>query len=323
MSSIPRRSLLAGSIFARSTNLQGIFFLILGMGIFSLQNIAVRFLDTGYALMEIVLIRSLVAIPCILILFRYEGRTGLPTTNRLGLQMFRGFLLFVAYTTYFMGLAAIPLAEVAAIRFSAPFFVLALSVLLLGEHVDWQRWAAVVVGFIGVLFVVRPGTYTFDIGAVYVLITSLTYAMSSIITRWLKTTDSSATMAYYCTLTYLGCATILSPILIFVGEPSEAHPTIGFLLRSWATPTMVDFGVMVALGIIWATGMYSVARAYSLAPASVVTPFEFTVIPINIFWGYLFWAEIPVSMTIFGIVLTIMSGLFVLYRDSGSQRKTV
>jgi drug/metabolite transporter (DMT)-like permease len=285
------------------------------MAVLSLQNIAVRSIYEDYAVLQIVVVRSLVAIPCTLLFFWFEGQRGLPHTTRFTLHFWRGFLLFVAYTTYFMGLVAIPLADASAIRYAAPLFLTFFSVVILGETVGPRRWLGVIIGFAGVLLIVRPGASTFNIGALFVLITALTYALSAIITRRLKTTDSSATMSYYSTLVYLISALILSPILAYIGSTGQTHPSLIFLLRPWGMPTLLDWSIILALGLIWATGMYFVAQAYSLALASVAAPFEYTALPINILWGFLLWHEIPVLTTWLGAILTITSSLYILYRD--------
>ncbi|MEM7347170.1 MAG: DMT family transporter [Chloroflexota bacterium] len=296
-------------------NIQGIYYLIAGMFVLSLQNIAVRAIYEGYAVLQIVVIRSLVALPLILLFFRYEGHRGLPKTSRTWLQFLRGLTLFVAYTTYFMGLAAIPLADAASIRFSSPLFITFFSVFLLGEVVGIRRWGALAVGFLGVLLIVQPGMTGFNIGSGFVFITAVLYALSAIITRRLKQTDSSATMAYYSTLVYLGLALLIGPALTLVGESPNTHPSLGFLFRAWALPTLVDLSIMIALGFIWAIGIYFTAKAYSLALASVAAPFEYTTLPINVIWGFLLWQEIPIIATWLGAALTIISSLYILYRD--------
>ena len=101
-----------------SSNIQGIGFLVLAMLIFSLQNIAVKWIGGDYSVLEIVTLRSLTALPCTLLLYRYEGKRGLPTargtptTQRHTLEYVRGIFLFLSYTTHMMGLAALPLADV-------------------------------------------------------------------------------------------------------------------------------------------------------------------------------------------------------------------
>ncbi len=303
-----------------SANIQGILFLLGGMLVLSLQNIAVKSIGDGYAVLQIVVVRSLVAIPCTYLIYRYyEGNRGFPRTQQPWLEFWRGFLLFVAYTTYFMGLAALPLAEVAAIRFSAPLFLTLLSVVLLGEVVGLRRWSALAVGFVGVLFMVQPGSASFSLGKLFVLVTAVTYALSSILTRRLRTTDSGATMSFYSTLVYLGSALILSPIFVSIGESATTDLSIAFLVRAWAMPTLADLWVMIALGLIWSVGMFCVAKAYSLALASVAAPFEYATLPINVMWGYLIWQELPTRSVWIGAALTICSGLYILYREKMQQ----
>jgi len=303
------------SITHLTPNLQGIIFLVAGMFIFSLQNIAIKSIADSYAVLEIVIIRSIIAIPCTLLFYRYEGGKGLPKTAQLPLECLRGFLLFVSYNAYFMGLAALPLADAAAIRFSSPLFLTFFSVIMLGELVGPRRWIALLIGFTGVLFIVQPGSANFNIGTLFILAATILYTLSAIITRRLKTTDSSATISYYGTLVYLVAAIILGPLVMSIGEIPNAHPSLAFLLRTWAMPTPIDLSIMIALGFIWATGMYCVARAYSLALASVAAPFEYTTLPINVMWGYLLWQEIPTWNTWLGAFLTIATGIYILYRE--------
>jgi drug/metabolite transporter (DMT)-like permease len=173
------------------------------MLIFSLQDIAVKWIGGDYPVLEIVTFRSVVALPLTLLLFRVEGGRGLPRTRRHALEYVRGACYFLSYTTHFMGLAALPLAEIAAIKFSGPLMITVLLVTLLGERVGPRRWLALLVGFLGVLLIVQPGLATFNTGSVFILLSVLFYALAAIMTRKLQTTDSSATMAYYSSLVYL------------------------------------------------------------------------------------------------------------------------
>jgi len=298
-----------------SPNIQGAGFLMLAMFILSLQDIAIKWISGDYPVLEIVIFRNLIALPCTLLLFRLEGQRGWPTTKRHKLEYARGFLLFFSFTTYMMGLAALPLADVAAIRNSAPLIITFLSVVMLGETVGPRRWLALIVGFIGVLLIIRPGAATFNIGSVFVLLATASYGLNAMLTRKLGTTDSSATMAYYSTLVYLVAAFILTPLAIFVGEIPNAHPSIAFLFHAWAMPTLLDWVIMSGLGLVWAGGMYFIARAYSVAQASVVAPFEYVALLFNVMWGFAIWYEIPTWATWAGAFLTIVSGLYILYRE--------
>lgn len=296
-----------------NSNVRGAAFLALGLLIFSLQDVAVKSLGGKYPVLEMVILRTLIALPSTLLFYRYEGKRGLPKTHRHTLEYVRGFFLFVSFTTYMMGLAALPLAEISAIRNSAPLMITLLSVFMLGEKVSTRQWVALVIGFVGVLLIVRPGSASFNIGSIFALIATLFYALPAMVTRKLQNTDSSATMTYYSSVFYLAAAFVLSPIVIAIGEIPNAHPSIVFLFRAWAVPTLLDLVIMCGLGLVWAGGMYFVARAYSTAQASAVTPFEYVSLLYSAMWGLLIWHESPTLLTIAGAALTVLSGLYILY----------
>jgi drug/metabolite transporter (DMT)-like permease len=298
-----------------SSNIKGVGYLLLAMLIISIQNIAVKWMGGDYSALEIVAIRSLVALPLTLLFYRFEGQRGRPITKQLRLEYLRGVFLFLSYTTYMMGLAALPLAEIEAIRFSGPLMITFLSVVMLGEKVGPRRWMALIVGFMGVLLIVRPGSATFNLGSNFILISVLFYALTAILTRKLQANDSSATMAYFSSLVYLVAAFILAPLPVLVGDVPNAHPSIAFLIRTWSMPSFIDLAIMAGLGLVWAGWMYFMSRAYSVAQASVIAPFEYVSLPINIMWGFLIWQEIPTWMTLAGAFLTLFSGLYVLYRE--------
>jgi S-adenosylmethionine uptake transporter len=302
-----------------TNNTLGVSFVILALLIFSLQDIAVKSMGGHYPVLEIVIFRTLISIPFTLLFFYSEGKRGLPTTSQLRLELVRGFFLFLSFTAYMMALAALPLAEIASIRNSAPLMITLLSVLWLNERVGSRHWIALVLGFIGVLLIVKPGLASFNLGSVFILLSTLFYALSVMLTRQLRTTDSSATMAFYSSLVYLVVALILAPISLLVGEIPNAHPSIAFLFRPWSTPSLLDAIIICGLGLVWAAGMYCMARAYSLAQASVVAPFEYIALPINAMWGFVIWHEFPTLLTWAGALLTLLSGGYILNLEQQKQ----
>jgi drug/metabolite transporter (DMT)-like permease len=134
------------------------------------------------------------------------------------------------------------------------------------------------------------------------------------VTRKLQTTDSSATMAYYSSLVYVVASFVVAPLVAFAGETPDAHASIAFLFRAWMLPSLLDGIAMAGMGLLWAAGMYFMARAYSLAQASVIAPFEYVSLPISALWGFVLWQEVPTWTTWLGAALTLLSGLYVVYR---------
>jgi drug/metabolite transporter (DMT)-like permease len=125
-------------------------------------------------------------------------------------------------------------------------------------------------------------------------------------------------MAYYSSLVYVVATAIMAPLTLAVGEV-HVHPSIAFLFRAWQVPTLFDWAIMSGLGLVWASAMYLVARAYSLAQASVVAPFEYATLPINAIWGFLLWREVPPATTWIGALLTVVSGIYIVYREQREQ----
>ena len=157
----------------------------------------------------------------------------------------------------------------------------------------------------------------------FILLSTLFYTFAVMLTRRLRTTDSSATMAFYSSLVYLVASVIMAPLPILVGDIPNAQAGVAFLFRAWTMPTPLDLVIMCGLGLVWAGGMYCIARAYSLALASVAAPFEYVTLPINVMWGFLLWQEIPTAATWLGAFLTIGSGLYILYRQRQEQASAV
>lgn len=302
-----------------TNTIRGVSFLVLSLLIFSLQDIAVKWIGGDYPVSEIVLFRSMIALPVALLFARAEGQRGLPKTQQRVFEYVRGVCLFLSFTTYMMGLAALPLADIAAIRFSGPLMITILSVVFLGERVELRRWVALLVGFIGVLLIAQVGSANFNLGSIFILLSVLFYAISVLLTRRLRTTDSSATMAYYSSLVYVASTIVMIPLTLAVGE-IQTHPSIAFLFRAWQMPTLTDWAIMSGLGLVWASGMYLMARAYSLAQASVVAPFEYATLPINAIWGFVLWHEVPIATTWIGALLTVLSGIYIVYREQREQK---
>ena len=179
----------------RRESTRGILFLVAGVAVFSLQDVILKWLSGDYPLHQAMVIRSLTAIPFLLGLLHLEGGTKLLFTAGTRAMVGRGLIMFLAYFTYYIALPALPLATTVALYFSAPLFITALSVVILGETVGPRRWIALALGFAGVVIVVRPGSSLFDWAAILPVLSGLCYALSMIHARKLGTTETAAALA--------------------------------------------------------------------------------------------------------------------------------
>jgi len=294
---------------------KGIAFLVTAMFFFSVQDVVIKSLSGDLAAHQIVFVRSLIALPLVLVIARIEGGLGLLYTRRLGLQMIRGAIGFCAYTAFYLSIASVPLGLATTLFFAAPLFVTALAVLILKEQVSVRRWAAVIVGFAGIVVAVRPGTGAFDPAALLAVLSSLLYGAEILITRRLGRTESGASLAFYLLLTFL----ILSPVsgLVFGSGAfaTDVHPSLAFLTRAWIMPETNDLMLLAVCAVAACLGIYGTGQGYRYAEASVAVPFEYTSLFWAVLWGYLFWAEVPELTTYVGIALVVGSGLYIVHRE--------
>jgi len=299
---------------------QGIFLITSGIAIFSLQDIIIRTLSDSYPALEIMFIRGLVAMIPIAVLVYLGGGWSCLRVPHPFINLVRGLLQVTSYTTYYMAMTAMPLAEVTAILFVSPLIVTLLSALFLGESVGIRRWMAVFVGLCGTLVIVRPSSAMLEPEAILVLIASFTYALSVVITRRIGRTQSGASLAFIAMAIFVAVSGAAGA---FMGDGSfanDSHPSLRFLLRAWATPDGSDLLLLGVCGMIAAIGFYCLAQGYRVAPASLVAPFEFIAMPLAVLWGILVWDEIPTLATLIGIGLIVGSGIYVLNREAVHKR---
>lgn len=283
---------------------------------FSINDTVIKFLSGGYALHEVVLIRSLIGLLVILaIIAPITDGWSIFKTKRLPMHILRGFCVVMANMLFFLGLAAMPLADAVAVFFVSPLIITLFSILFLGESVGPRRWIAIFVGLAGVLLVVRPGTSTFQLASLLPIAAAVAYALIHIIARRIGTTESAATMALYIQITFIVVCVLIG---LFIGGgrfADQSHPSLVFLFRAWTWPLPGDWIYFVVLGVGVALGGYFISQAYRVAEAGFVAPFEYIAMPLAVLWGYLVFDELPDGLTWIGIALIVGSGLFTVWRE--------
>lgn len=297
-------------------NAKGVAFLIAGVAVFSVQDLILKLLSGAYPLHQAMVLRSLTAIPFLLLLVHLESGLKSLVTPGTRAMIWRGVVMFAAYTSYYLALAALPMATTVALYFSAPLFITILSVFFLSERVGPRRWVALMAGFAGVLIMVRPGGDLFDWAALLPVLSGLTYAISMIAARRLGTTESASALAFWGNAVFLAAALAMSAVLGTGAFADEAHPALAFLLRGWVTPTAFDLMLMMSCGVIAAAGLTLLTQAYRIGEASVVTPLEYTGLLWSVIYGWIFWRQWPAPVDWAGITVIIGAGLYILWRES-------
>lgn len=299
----------------------GILSIIAGMLFFSLNDMGIKFLSGGYALHQVVLIRTLVAMAILVgIVMPLQGGYAGLRTQRLRVHLFRGIFVVFANMLFFLALAAMPLAEAVAISFVSPLLITILSVFLLGEQVGPRRWVAVGIGMLGVIVILRPGTEAFRPVAILPLLGAAAYAMVNILTRRLGGTESAVTLAFYIQLTFVAVSAAMG---LGVGDGRFAgtgDASLDFLLRAWIWPESRDWPVLVMLGVSAGLGSLLVSQGYRLCEAALAAPFEYTAMPLAVFWGVMVFGDWPDAVSWTGIALIVGGGLYLIWRETRHGR---
>jgi drug/metabolite transporter (DMT)-like permease len=299
----------------------GILCLCLGIFIFSLQDAIIKAVSGDYPLTQVVATRCLVSAPILLAMIHFEGGIGAIISPEFRTLAGRAALLLLAYTTYYMAFPALPLADAVALYFTVPLFTIALAAPLLGEAIGWRRISAVLVGFAGVLVMLRPGEGLFEPAALLSLFAAVTYALAMLLARMVGSSASATVMAFYQNGVYLAGALGMAAFFHLTGIHEASHKSLDFLVRPWVWPTLKDFLLLASCGVIAAVAMTLITQAYRVARASVVTSFEYTGMFWAPLWGFLFFGEIPYLTTIAGAALIVVAGLFALSSPAARENK--
>jgi drug/metabolite transporter (DMT)-like permease len=301
---------MTGSYPTLSRSLIGVLSLCAGVFVFSMQDAILKGLSGTHAVTLAIVLRSIVGLPLLLIMVHYESGLKALKTRNWRLLIARGLILLTSYTTYYMAFPALPLAEAVALFFTSPIFVTILAAVFLREKVTLKSWAAVILGFIGVLIILRPGTGLFEPAALLSLLSAAAYALSMVLARRYSADESTTVMAFYVNAVYMFAAAGIALVFHQLGVTAFGHPSLDFLVRPWAMPNLRDMALMGLCGVIAALGMILLTHAYRQARANLVTVFEYTGMLWVPLWGFLFFQEVPRWTTVLGTIVIIAAGIF-------------
>lgn len=284
--------------------IKGILLMVASMVVFTLLDATAKHLVQTLPPAVAVFGRYVVAFVLSVAVIMRKGGPHLMATRHPALQALRGVMLMGATMLNFFAIMHLQLAQTAAIFFTIPLWVCALSVPILGEHVGLRRWIAVGVGFLGVLVIMRPGSDSFHWAMLLSIGASLFGAIYNIVTRKVGGRDRAETSLFYVGL---------------VGALAGAVP----LPFVWQTPEGVQWLLVGFIGLVGTIGHFMLIQAHRLAPASVLAPFMYTQIVWMILLGYLFFGDVPDVWTLVGAAIVVASGLFVFAGEARGRMKDV
>jgi S-adenosylmethionine uptake transporter len=281
----------------KTTNLLlvGILLMLAGDFMFALNDAMGKWLVASFSVGQVIVIRSLGSF---IVLGPLLGRQGLPSLFRLErpfLQFLRAFSTTVDTACFYAAVAYLPLADVMSFYMAGPIYVAALSHLMLGEKVGWRRWLAILLGFCGVLIMLKPSSNAYSLAAAFAFAGSVAFGLSIVLSRRLRGTSDASLV------TWQTVGTLLIGIVLAVGN--------------WQEPSTPDLLAMLLLGVVACAAHLLITRALKLAPASTLAPLHYSLLLWAVIFGIVFFGDVPGPRILVGASIVVLAGLFILHRQ--------
>ncbi|NDR58819.1 DMT family transporter [Pseudoruegeria sp. M32A2M] len=273
----------------------------LAFALFSVCDMQAKLLTGEFHPIQIVWTRQLALLVGVIVALGVHG-PGLFRSTHPALQVVRGLLVVGSAACFISAIRFVPLADAVAVTFIAPFIVTVLSARVLGEHVGWQRWMAVAVGFLGALIVIRPGMGVMHPAMLLIVVAATCFALRQVVSRRLAASDRTlTTVAYTATVSV---ATLSLPLFLFWQAPETS--------RQWA--------LLGGMALTAALGELLVIRALEIGQAVVVAPIHYSLMIWATFWGWLIFDDLPDGWTVTGAAVIMATGLYILRSERSGKR---
>ncbi len=282
-------------------NVQGALWLVAGGFIFTSTSAMIRLLSTQIESVQTAFFRAVISV-ILLLPMMLTGRVNPWHSKRIAGHFWRTLMGTTSMVLGFYAVSLLPLADATAISFSQPLFSVLVAALIAGDKVRWRRWSATVVGFVGVLVMVRPGEGSLQFGALIALANAATVSLSILLVKRLSDSETP--------LMILTQFAIFSTLLL-------APPA----LWVWRWPDAWGWVLAVGIALSATVGQYFWVQAFKAGEMSAVAPFEYLRLPFAVFVGWLIWGETPVIWTYVGAAIVIASALYIAQREAELARQ--
>tara|TARA_B100000029_G_scaffold414742_1_gene418246 strand:- start:637 stop:1518 length:882 start_codon:yes stop_codon:yes gene_type:complete len=286
-----------------SKNQLGFLYMFLSICAFSIMDLIVKWSD-NYPIGEVLFFRGFCGVIPLLFLIPKEKYSSFYKTKKPFLHFKRCLSGLIAIVAIFIALRKLPLATVTSISFAAPIFTTLLSIFLLSEKVGFYRWLAVLVGFIGIIIISEPGFNSMNIYYIYPIIFCLGLSYVAITIKQLSSTEPVWLISFYFSISIM--------IMSFFTIPS-----------GWVFPNMIDLLLLSLLGLLGGLANLWLTQSYKFSDVSLVTPLKYLGLIFAIFFGYIFWSEVPSTKTLIGSVLVITSSVIIFRREIYHKKQII
>lgn len=279
----------------RNMIVAGVFLMLAGDFMFALNDAMGKWLVASFSVGQVVLIRSIGSFIILGPMIARQGVGPLFHMDRLGLQVARAIATALDTLLFYASVVYLPLADVMSFYMAGPIYVAAMSHFFLDEKVGWRRWMAIVLGFCGVLIMLKPSAAAFSLPSLFALVGSIAFAVAIVLSRSLRGTSDTTLVTWQTIVTGLGGAVIA--------------------IGNWEAAAPFDYGAMLLLGLVSGAAHLMITRALKLAPASTLAPLHYTLLLWAVVFGILFFDDVPGPRILIGAAIVVIAGLFIFHRQ--------
>ena len=301
----------------------GVSLIVGSVFLMTLADALVKLVSADLTLWQLYVTRSLVAVPVLAVLLRWRGSALRPKAP--GWAYLRSLLLVLMWIVYYAALPFLDLSVAAVALYTTPLFIALFSALLIGEPVGPRRWLAIVIGFAGVLVILRPGTEAFSWVMLLPILGAVFYALAMIMTRSKCRSEAPLALALALNVSLFAVGLIMTGLVAALiasgGLPPETVSAYAFVLGDWAFMAAREWAIVAFLGVLIAVYSAGTAKAYQSAAPAIVGTFDFSYIVFAVLWGFVLFAERPDAATVTGMILIAGAGILVV-RPNRAAAKT-
>ncbi len=295
--------------------------MLIGLFALSLQDSIGKLLSDHISLWQFQTVRAVFNILFVYLLARWTMQGFSLRPNRLPPVLLRSAFHVAALMFFFGSAPFLTMAEMAGGLYTFPLFVAVLSAVFLGERVGLLRVTAILVGFTGTLFIIRPGTDAFRLVSLLPVAAGLCYAMFIIVTRKLCRDESPVVLTMVSNISILTCGAAAIMILTLINPSAELRQEFPNIMNTWLPMAPWMLLLVIVCTVFNVIGNIGMSKAYQSAEASFLAPFDYTYLVFATFWGFVFWGDVPPALTISGMVMIAASGMFVAWREKQAKER--
>ena len=299
----------------KENNFLAITYIMLGMTAFALQDTVIRLLAVDISILQVMFARSVVALILLTLFLKITKKEIILKTEFPKLSIFRTVMFILAFVFYYIGLHYLTFAEATALFFPAPFFITIFSGIFLREKIGLIRWAIIVYGFIGVLFIVSPDINSFNIYMIYPILCAAGYSANMIIIKYTSEKDNVYTQTLHVYIATIIICPIITFSGIFLDFGNSDSEVLNFLFRDWFFNDPKSLFMIFVVGVSVIFGFIFLFNAYRHGRPYIIAPFEYIFLIWAVILGWFIWSETVDLKTWTGIAIIVSAGIFILYRE--------